>query len=180
MKLFVKLRFNQIRDFVEVGQSINLEQRMAQHLPASRLHETVKTWGLVLSCMKFEGMPARVVSFPVLKVWEDHLLLYREILITMLCCGAVEDGGFNPKQAGTGANPTGTYTSERKQVFDLNKHLEENLAAEEKQAKERLDVLHVVRSFDSEDWGKKIHYLKTKLQQVQLTAIDARKTISER
>jgi len=146
------LSINQLQSPVEVGLAhYDLAGRMADHHPNSGLHRTVKPWGLFLSILKYFEEPAEVISLPILKVWDVELLMKGEILITLLGGALVEDGGFNPTQAGCSGNraPAGSYKEELKEVFQENNWLDENLRVADAEAKSRKAAMEACSDFDT-------------------------------
>jgi hypothetical protein len=103
---------------IEVGISCNMAKRMKDHSLESDLSSSTKPWGLMLSCLTVMGIDFEIIALPVLHIWHKDQREIAEIMVTTLASSLVEDGGYNPIQAGTSSGTQKlSYRLEELQVF---------------------------------------------------------------
>jgi hypothetical protein len=177
------LSTHQLQSPVEVGLAhYDLANRMADHHPQSGLYRTVKPWGLFLSVLKGIGHQSpEVISLPILMIWDAELLMKGEILITLLGGALVEDGGFNPTQAGCSGRrqPAESYQNELNEVFQDNDWLAENLTTAEAEAQKRKSALQACSDFDTGILGQNVADLTKDIGELILSRTELDKTLLE-
>lgn len=152
----------------EVDLSHDLPDRMKDHHPASGLRITVKTWSLVLRALKVLEIPVQPVSIVILKVWDKGIMiLLAGISVTMLASAPVEDGGFNPTQAGGSAVSDKTrFDNEMHDVFVEHEYLNDNFSTSEAELSKRNASLKSITRFDSKDIAGSISELGNNLAEI--------------
>lgn len=131
-----------------VGFSKELSGRMECHLSDNDLSSTNKPWQLIRSCLEVMGIEVKPVVIPVLKLWSEDQRALGEIMITLLCGSLIEDGGFNPTQAGSlRKESTRSHNKEEAEVFSDNTFFVDNSKNEEAELQRRMETLSTVKAW---------------------------------
>jgi hypothetical protein len=95
-----------------------MAKRIKDHSLESDLSSSTNPWCLMLSCLTILHINFEIVALPVLQIWQQDQRAIAEVLITMLAGSLVEDGGYNPIQAGTSIGTSKlSYWKEQMKVF---------------------------------------------------------------
>ncbi|KAI8963171.1 hypothetical protein F5Y11DRAFT_167601 [Daldinia sp. FL1419] len=84
-----------------VGNSDDIMCRTQNHRLISSLSNSAKTWGLLVSCLKYAGIEAEDTILPACKAWKVKHINMAEILLTVLSGSLISVGGLNVKSPGT-------------------------------------------------------------------------------
>ncbi|ATZ53989.1 hypothetical protein BCIN_10g00180 [Botrytis cinerea B05.10] len=172
-------RVRQTQSPIEVGLSHDMATRIKCHHPESGLRNTVKTWGLFLSCLSVAEMEFTVVSIPVLKVWNRSLIGKAEILITFLAGSSFDEGGFNA------APPGGTKSlsvpeslpNNKQEIFTENDTFSENLKVGEEDLSEKQKSLSILKDFDFDLMQTELDESKAKFEETRAARYQQKRDI---
>ncbi|KAF7915965.1 hypothetical protein BELL_1339g00010 [Botrytis elliptica] len=161
----------QIQSPCEIGLSHDMQARVKNHHPDSGLRNTVKIWGLVLSCLSVANIDFTVVSIPVLKVWDRSLIGKAEILITFLAGSSFDEGGFNASQPGANRNLEipDRLRNEEIDVFHDNETFLNNLREGEETLSQNQNILNKLKKFDIDVESHRLHDAKDNLRELKDT-----------
>ncbi|KAI0391858.1 hypothetical protein F5Y17DRAFT_387475 [Xylariaceae sp. FL0594] len=84
-----------------VGSSDDAEREKQNHRVVTEFTHTSKTWGLLISTLKYIRVEVEETFVPVLKAWEPEHINMGEILLTVVTGSLVSVDGFNVHQSGT-------------------------------------------------------------------------------
>lgn len=149
--------------------SNDLAIRIRYHQPESGLRNTVKPWGLVLSCSKVLEIDFKVVSIPVLKVWDQLLIGKAEVLITFLAGSSFDEGGFNAAPPGMNkslAVPR-PLPNEQNEIFDENDAFLTNLRECEEDLTKKNNSLQTLLSFQTQELEDTLEERKNELKDLR-------------
>ncbi|KAM0145915.1 hypothetical protein ACHAQE_011011 [Botrytis cinerea] len=172
-------RVRQTQSPIEVGLSHDMATRIKCHHPESGLRNTVKTWGLFLSCLSVAEIEFTVVSIPVLKVWNRSLIGKAEILITFLAASSFDEGGFNA------APPGGTKSlsvpeslpNNKQEIFTENDTFSENLKVGEEDLSEKQKSLSILKDFDFDLMQTELDESKAKFEETRAARYQQKRDI---
>lgn len=160
----------QFQSAMSVGFSNDLKKSMGEHAVSTSLTNATHTWGLVLSVLKVMKIKVAPISVVLLKIWNDKHRAIGEILITMLTSSLVEDGGYNPKQAGMNLGPRKRvdYATEERIAFVEKPWMDVNSNNTRAEMERRLETLSYLN-------GSRRESIDSNLKKVA----DARKEIED-
>ncbi|KAG4029109.1 hypothetical protein MFRU_017g00460 [Monilinia fructicola] len=171
----------QIQSPCEVGMSHDMASRIKCHLPESGLKNTVKPWGLVLSCLKHAQIDFTIVSIPILQVWDKSLIGKAEILITFLAGSSFDEGGFNPAPPGgiQSLSLPEPLENGAMETFHQNDDFLKNLRECEEDLTKKIETLATLTGFDPDSPPEDIDERENQLKDIRSCRLNSTRAMRE-